>query len=260
MELKYFFSLLCPLIMGTTSEAQNTHLKDSTLRIDYIFSGDAKQQYISVDEVRSFKGWAGRTHNMDKVPLGGNGQITMRDAATNEVLYRHSFSTLFQEWLGTEEATQTTKAFENVFLLPMPKDSVRINIELYDFKQKVVAQLDHPVDPNDILIRPITAAPAPHKYLKKSEMGKKAIDIAIVAEGYTEAEMDDFYKDANAAMNALFAHDPFKKLQNRFNIVAVGVPSKDSGVSIPKQGIWKETALGSHFDTFYDFIMSRYFN
>ena len=251
MKLKYLFSLLCPFMMGTTLEAQNAYLKDSTLRIDYIFSGDAKHQYISVDEARTFKGWAGRTNHMDKVPLGGNGQITMRDAATDKVLYRHSFSTLFQEWLGTEEATRTTKAFENVFLLPMPKDSVRICVELYDFKQKVIAKLNHPIYPDDILIRPITAAPAPHKYIKKSKMGNKAIDIAIVAEGYTEAEMDVFYQHANDAVKALFAHDPFKKLQDRFNVVAVGTPSKDSGVSIPKQNIWKETALGSHFDTFY---------
>ena len=32
---------------------------------------------------------------------------------------------------------------------------------------------------------------------------------------------------------------------------AVALASQDSGVSIPHDGVWKRTALSSHFDTFY---------
>jgi hypothetical protein len=49
----------------------------------------------------------------------------------------------------------------------------------------------------------------------------------------------------------LFQHEPFKHLKDRFNIVAVESPSVDSGTSQPSKGIWQNTALGSHFDTFY---------
>ena len=120
MNFKYLLSLFGPLLCSTSLNAQISDFTDQTLRIDYIFSGDARQQEISVDELRSFDGWAGRQHHLDTVPLRGNGQITMRDAASHKVLYKNSFSTLFQEWLGTEEATRTRRAFENVFLLPMP--------------------------------------------------------------------------------------------------------------------------------------------
>lgn len=54
-----------------------------------------------------------------------------------------------------------------------------------------------------------------------------------MAEGYTEQEMDLFYKDAQTACDALFSHEPFKKLKNKFNVVAVASPSQDSGVSVP---------------------------
>ena len=77
------------------------------------------------------------------------------------------------------------------------------------------------------------------------------IDVAILAEGYTAAEMDVFYADAQKACDALFAHEPFKHLKSRFNVVAVGSPSDDSGVSIPREAQWKSTAVSSHFDTFY---------
>lgn len=53
------------------------------------------------------------------------------------------------------------------------------------------------------------------------------------------------------ACDALFSHEPFKKLKDKFNIVAVASPSEDSGVSIPGQGKWKSTAVSSHFNTFY---------
>ena len=44
-----------------------------TLRIDYIFSGTDRSQEISLDEMSCFDGWAGRTVNLDKVPVRGNG-------------------------------------------------------------------------------------------------------------------------------------------------------------------------------------------
>ena len=72
-----------------------------------------------------------------------------------------------------------------------------------------------------------------------------------MAEGYTEDEMETFYKDAQTACEAIFAHEPFKHLKERFNVVAVATPSHDSGVSIPRKRKWKNTAVSSHFDTFY---------
>jgi hypothetical protein len=80
---------------------------------------------------------------------------------------------------------------------------------------------------------------------------ENCIDVAILAEGYTESEMDIFYRDAEATCEALFSHAPFDKLKDRFNIVAVASPSLDSGVSIPLNGEWKSTAVSSHFSTFY---------
>ena len=80
---------------------------------------------------------------------------------------------------------------------------------------------------------------------------KPHVHIAFLAEGYRTNEMDIFLKDATEATEALFAHEPFKAMRNRFNIIAVKAPSADSGTSEPSKGVWKNTALHSHFDTFY---------
>ena len=229
--------------------------QEQTLRVDYMFSGTDKTAVISLDEMSCFDGWAGRRTNLKDVPVRGNGQVCMTDLQTGDTLYRMSFSTLFQEWQTTEEATRVNKTFENVFLLPMPSVKAEITVQLYDFYGNIAAQMKHGVDPSDVLIRKLNPTPAPHKYIMKGGSHEECIDVAIVAEGYTEAEMDVFYKDAQEAVNALLSHEPFGTYKDRFNFVAVALPSQDSGVSVPGQGEWKNTALKAHFDTFY---MDRY--
>lgn len=248
-------SILCfCAALGLSVQAQdfNDYFEDKTLRTDYIFTGDAQKQEVYLDELSSLPKWAGRKHHLDELPLAGNGEITMKDKESGKVIYRTSFSSLFQEWLGEEEATRIKKGFENSFLLPFPKKATLVTVELKNARQQVCASLTHEVRPNDILIhdRGLTRI-TPHRYLHQSGSLEDCIDVAILAEGYTEAEMDLFYKDAEATCEALFNHEPFKKLKDNFNIVAVASPSEDSGVSIPRKNEWKSTAVGSHFDTFY---------
>ena len=229
--------------------------QDKTLRVDYIFSGTDKSVEISLDEMSCFDGWAGRRVNLDEVPVRGNGQISLTDVASGEVLYRQSFSTLFQEWQTTEEATRVRKSFENVFLLPMPDAQAKVRVELYDFWGNVSASLTHIVDPGDVLIRKMAPQVSRHQYLLKSGSPEDKIDVVIVAEGYTAEESEMFYNDARIAMDAILAHEPFGQYNDRFNFVAVALESNDSGVSVPGEGEWKDTALKAHFNTFY---MDRY--
>ena len=248
-------SLLC-LCVGLLGpiHAQNfsDYFEDRTLRTDYLFTGNADKQEVCLDELTEMPGWAGRRHRLDELPLAGNGEITMTDKASGKVIYRTSFSSLFQEWLGEEEATRVKKGYENSFLLPFPKQPAIVTVSLKNALQEVSASLTHEVRPDDILIHSRGYSQVtPHKYLHRSGSAEDCIDVAILAEGYTQDEMALFYRDAEATCEALFAHAPFDKLKNRFNIVAVESVSEDSGVSIPLKGEWKSTAVSSHFSTFY---------
>lgn len=234
--------------------AQNfdDYFVDKTLRLDYIFTGNADKQDICLDELSSLPQWAGRHTHLSELPLAGNGEITVKDKATGKVIYRTSFSSLFQEWLGEKEAKVLTRGFENTFLVPYPKQPAEITVTLKDAYQKPCATLTHEVNPKDILIHQRgTGNLTPHRYLWKGGSSEKCIDVAIMAEGYSAKDEALFYKDAEIACESLFEHEPFKKLKDRFNIVAVFSESKDSGVSIPRNNEWKTTAVSSHFDTFY---------
>ena len=125
-----------------------------------------KKQEVYLDELSSLPQWAGRKHHLAELPLAGNGEITMKDKATGETIYRTSFSSLFQEWVSEEEASRIKRGFENSFLLPYPKKEAVVTISLKDVYHKVNASLTHEIIPNDILIHQRgTNHITPHRYL-----------------------------------------------------------------------------------------------
>ena len=252
--MKNIFLLFAALFASVTASAQNfdDYFADRTLRIDYVFTGNAEQQMVALDELASSKGWAGRRVNLDAVPVRGNGDVKVIDAESGKIIYRTSFSSLFQEWLVTDEASQLTKSFEATFLVPFPKKEVFVEISLLSNEGIKQTSLRHKVDPKDQLIRNMDQRTAtPHEYLLQSGSAKECIDVAIIAEGYTDAEMEIFMKDARTACDEIFSYEPFASHKDKFNVVAVKLASKQSDVSVPQLNAWRETALNSNFHTFY---------
>ncbi|WP_294748238.1 M64 family metallopeptidase [uncultured Prevotella sp.] len=250
---RYLFVLLVCLC-GLTAQAQvfDEWFCDRTLRLDYVFAGDVQHQQLYVDQLVQMPRWYGRRTHLAELPLAGNGQITVRSHRSQQVIYRHSFSTLFQEWLATDEAKHTQRSFENVFLVPFPLDTVDITVQLFDFHNHVQATMTHTVSPSDVLIsRQGERLVSPYVTLQQAADTTCCIHIAYVPEGYTAGQMPQYLDHCRQAMKALFRHEPFKSLRPRFNIIALTTPSVDSGVSIPGKGLWLNTVLGSHFDTFY---------
>ena len=248
--MRLIFLAICSFLAISSAKAQvfETFFRDSTVRIDYIFAGNSSRH---VDKLNMMPRWYGKHHRLAQLPVEGNGQITVRDHHSQQIVYANSFSTLFQEWLSYPEAETAQRSFENVFLIPMPKDTVDVTVTLRNNRRETMATLTHSISSTDILIRQIGNSTTPYEIIQQSKDTANCIHIAYVAEGYQEQEMPVFLQDVNTAVEALFSHEPFKKLRDRFHIVAVKSPSKDSGTSIPHKGIWLDTALGSHFDTFY---------
>lgn len=243
--------LMCIVAKAATAQVFDDYFEDKTLRIDYIFSGNSSSQAISLDQLNQSPRWYGKRSNLSEVPVEGNGAIIVREHSKENIIYKNSFSTLFQEWLTTDEAKTTIKAFENVFLVPMPKDTVDITVELRNNRREVVASMTHVVNPKDILIRYIGEHKTPYETMLQAADTTRCINIAFMAEGYTREEMPIYIEDVKKSIDALFSHEPFKSRKEVFNIIAVEPASEESGTSVPRKGIWKRTALGSHFDTFY---------
>lgn len=243
--------ILSCLPLVASAQAFDDYFEDKTLRLDYILAGDSARAHIYFQQASSFPTWGGRKARLSEQFLRGNGQILVKAHGTDSVLYVHTFSTLFQEWQATEEATNVQKAFETTYLVPFPKATVDVTIQLTDFHDQVAASLTHTIDPADILIRPLPANQLPYRYVLHSGEATDCVDIVMIAEGYTAEEEETFYADAERATEAIFHHEPFSSLKDKFNVIALAAPSQQSGPCIPRDGQWKQSAVMAHYDTFY---------
>ena len=74
------------------------------------------------------------------------------------------------------------------------------------------------------------------------------INIVILSEGYTEAELGQFRTDATNTLAALFANSPLSGYQEHFNAFAISVASAESGSDHPSRGIYRDTYFSSSYD------------
>ncbi|WP_330334113.1 M64 family metallopeptidase [Streptomyces sp. NBC_00536] len=74
------------------------------------------------------------------------------------------------------------------------------------------------------------------------------LDIVVVGDGYTAAELDRFHTDAKEKWAELSAVEPYASYRNLFNVWTVDAVSRESGVSgDPDPATVRDTALGSYF-------------
>ena len=257
MVMRKFICLTLAMLASVALYAQefDANFVDKTLRIDYTLLGNASEQHVALRDMSSTDNWWGRRVNLDNVPLKGNGDLTLYDADTHEVIYMTSFSSLFQEWITTPEAKTITKSFEFTLLVPMPQRAVLAEMVIRDNTGKE-SKLAHIIDPNDVLIRNRNnQQAAPHIYTHQGGDSKECIDVVILAEGYRIDELDTFYEDAMITTSEILSYEPFKSHKDKFNFIAVYSASADTNVSVPQDEAWRDTAVGSNFMTFY---MERY--
>lgn len=254
--------LLMMILITLTISAQqqfDSFFKDSTLRMDLILAGNDKTMQVYLHDYCKSDGWAGRRHNLEMQQNLGNGLAVMRDATSGEIIYTSTFCALFAEWQATDEAKEVQKAFQQALLFPFPKKDAIITIDFRGYDGVYHTYLKASVNPEDILIRPRGKTVYITETIQQNGTSEQCVDIVYVAEGYTAAEQDKFFKDARRLNSDMFAHEPFDKLRKRFNVTAVAAISSESGTSHPGKGIWKNTLLSSHYDTFYSarYLMSN---
>ena len=83
--------------------------------------------------------------------------------------------------------------------------------------------------------------------MKNGEPAEK-VDLLLLGDGYTAAEMDKWHKDARRLTETLFAISPFRERRRDFNVWAIDTPAGQSGVSRPSDGVWRRSPLRAAYD------------
>ena len=76
------------------------------------------------------------------------------------------------------------------------------------------------------------------------------VDILILGDGYRKKDVKQFKKDAKHLIGVMFNTEPFKTRKADFNVWAINVFSDETGISNPRQAIWKKSALDLRFNSF----------
>lgn len=84
--------------------------------------------------------------------------------------------------------------------------------------------------------------------LRRTGSSGNRIDLVIVGDGYTTAELGKFARDANRAQQFFFRDAFIREFANYFNVYRVDVVSNESGVdNDPSLGVQRDTALDMEF-------------
>ncbi len=228
---------------------------DKTLRVDYFHTGNSESDSYSIDELIEEPFWGGSKVNLIDIFNYGKYKVEVFDQASGIMIYSRTYTTLFNEWQTTDEADQTTKSFSESFVLPFPKNPVRLEFYSRNKLNELIKKYEYNIDPESYFINSERSAKYKNFEVMISGEPAKKVDIVIIPDGYTNEEMDKFKLDCDRFAEYLFGNTPFKENKDKFNIWGIMAPSEDSGTDIPAKNIWVNTVVGT---TFYTFDLDRY--
>lgn len=231
------------------------YFENKTLRLDYYHTGDKNNDSYSFDELIEEPFWGGSKTNLLDIFNYGSYKFVLRDEESGKEIYSRTYSTLFHEWQTTDEAMKTTKSFSETVTMPFPKKKSIAEFYSRDKKNNLIKKFEYKIDPANYFIKKERSKSFDSFEVLKSGDPARSVDIVIIPDGYTAAEMELFRKDCEKFTGFLFKASPFKETKNKFNVWGVSAPSKESGTDIPADSVWKNTLLNS---TFYTFDLERY--
>ncbi|MFC2102238.1 M64 family metallopeptidase [Bacteroidota bacterium] len=224
---------------------------NSTLRVDYILAGDAQHTNVYLWQLKEEPIWGGPHNNLIDPWNSGNYRFSLYDTASGQLLFRKGFSSLFEEFQGTNEAKELPRAYPMTATMPYPINPVRFEIDSRDYQTGEFETLfSMVINPSNyfILHEPIDSCIV----VPLTEPGdpSKQVDIVFLAEGYPLDEMPKFIEDARRISDYFLTVEPFSENRDKITFWAVESPSAGSGIDIPGRKEYVNTSFNSSFYTF----------
>jgi hypothetical protein len=222
-----------------------------TLRVDYVHSGNSTQESFALSGLALEGPWPGPADRRVDDSNLGKYLFEVVELKTNRVWYSRGFASVYGEWETTGEAKDLSRAFGESLRFPEPPGPVQVVLKKRGPRNEFREAWSIVVDPGDPAVE--RAAPPAGvtvwPVLKSGEPRDK-VDLLLLGDGYTAAEMDKWHADARRLAETLFAVSPFKERRGDFNVWAADTPSDESGVARPSDGVQRRSALRAGYDAF----------
>jgi hypothetical protein len=239
-------------LCAAASPAAAASAPPRTLRVDYLHSGNAREEHFALERVvLEPLPWPGDPRKaIDDTNLGKY-FFEVIDRATHRVLYSRGFSSIYGEWETTGEAATANAAFGESLRFPAPAAPVQVVLKKRDKANDFRELWSTVIDPADMLVDR-AAPPGAGALLPLQRSGDPAdkVDLLILGDGYTAAERGKCEGDAKRLMGLLFAVEPFAARRADFNVWGLCPAAAESGVSRPSTGIYRRSPVGTTYDAF----------
>jgi hypothetical protein len=248
--MRYMIISLLALASLMASAQFDKYFENKSLRFDYYHAGDSQSDTYYYDETKMEPYWGGSKVNLIDTFNYGNNYVKVFDLASNDLIYSRGYCTLFGEWQTVPEAKETKKSLSETVIIPYPKNDARI--ELYTRKRdgQFERKFEYLFKPSSYFISQERKLSYPVFDAYISGDPAEKVDIVIIPDGYTEAEMGKFISDCQKFASEMFDFAPYDRNKDKFNIRGVMAPSAESGNDIPADSIWKNTVVGTSYYTF----------
>lgn len=234
-----------------TSLNFDDYFVDKTMRLDYFHIGDAKEEWITVDQVYEQGTWAGSQRNLVDNFDNGRYYAKIYDSSSGQLIFSKGFDSYFGEYKTTNQALKGIKrAYHETILIPYPKKNIRFTLEVRNRENILLPLFSQEIDPSSVsIIKENLDKKVKIFEIRKNGSPHEKIDIAFIAEGYTSEEEEKVEADFKRFTEIFFNHEPYRTYKDRFNIYGVFKPSEESGCDEPRPGIFKNTTLNATFNS-----------
>jgi hypothetical protein len=224
-----------------------------TMRIDYFHAGGpGTGETFALDRVVNDGPWPGsRTQLVDPTDLGKY-RFEVRAKGRPGVLYSRGFASIYGEWETTPEVKTIRRSFGESVRFPWPSGPVTVSLQKRAADNSFREVWTTDVDPASRFVNPAAIADPRGQVWTVMENGpaSQKVDLLILSEGYTRADLPKFHGDVKRLLGSLFAQEPFKSRRSDFNVRAIDIPSAQSGINRPNAGVFRRTPLSAEYNVF----------
>jgi hypothetical protein len=192
---------------------------------------------FELESIRYEREWPGRRDRLAGGPDWGNYRLSVQRPDRVGPLFQQGFDTS----IAPDARSATTQLSVR---FPVPHKPVRVTIGKRRGESSFEAISGFVIDPGaETVDRSEIAVPARSGRILHNGMPAAKVDIAILGDGYREAEYAKFVDDAARAAGYLFSVEPLKSRRSDFNVRSVFAPSAESGVTDSYLGLNRNTVL-----------------
>ena len=246
--------LIVALLLQVASPAPTAPFSfDKTMRVDYFHTGGPTTgETLALDRVVNDGPWPGsRTQMVDATNLGTY-LFEVRDARSDALIYSRGFASVYGEWSTTGEAERAARTFHESIRFPWPPGPVKVSIKKRHGDNRFGTIWTTEIDPSSRFVNQAAPPRSAGQVWTVFENGPAAqkVDLLLISDGYTQAEIPKFHADVKRLLEMLFAVEPFKSRRTDFNVRALDLPSAESGINRPNAGVFRRTPLSTEYNIF----------